>query len=164
MEYWSGIVRLDQRSTSTPRSYRLQPIYRKLRTSIPEPLSAVYPYLLSGLTVSRPNQVWAADLTYIPMAHGFQYLVAIIDLYSRKVMAWRVRPRHRDPGATCLPQSLPDPPRRHRGVGPTVRCVPAEAHQVVTKGDLHNQHSETPPPLTEGFIAESPNRPSLPLM
>jgi len=68
----------------------IKPIYRKPRTSIPEPLSAVYPYLLSGLTVSRPNQVWAADMTYIPMAHGFQYLVAIIDLYSRKVMAWRV--------------------------------------------------------------------------
>ena len=65
----------------------IKPIYRKPRTSIPEPLSAVYPYLLSGLTVSPPNQVWAADLTSIPMAHEFEYLVAIIDLCSRKVMA-----------------------------------------------------------------------------
>ena len=50
----------------------------------------VYPYLLRGLCIERPNQVWAADVTYIPMAKGFLYLVAIIDWYSRKVLSWRL--------------------------------------------------------------------------
>ena len=49
-----------------------------------------YPYLLKGLRVTRPNQVWAADITYLPMRRGFLYLVAIIDWYTRKVLAWRI--------------------------------------------------------------------------
>ena len=72
------------------RRMGMEAIYRKPRTSIPARGSAVYPYLLSGLPIERPNQVWAADLTYLPMAHGFQYLVAIIDVFSRKVLSWRV--------------------------------------------------------------------------
>jgi putative transposase len=68
----------------------IEAIYRKPRTSIPAPLSATYPYLLTGLKIERPNHVWAADLTYLPMAHGFQYLVAIIDVGSRKTLSWRV--------------------------------------------------------------------------
>ena len=68
----------------------METIYRKPRTSIPAPLSAIYPYLLNGLKIERPNHVWAADLTYMPMAHGFQYLVAIIDVGSRKTLSWRV--------------------------------------------------------------------------
>jgi len=68
----------------------METIYRKPRTSIPAPLSAVYPYLLTGVKIERPNHVWAADLTYLPMAHGFQYLVVIIDVGSRKTLAWRV--------------------------------------------------------------------------
>ena len=59
-------------------------------TSKPAPEHATYPYLLRNVTVSRPNQVWAADITYIPRAHGFVYLVAIMDWYSRRVLAWRV--------------------------------------------------------------------------
>jgi putative transposase len=62
----------------------------KPNTSKPAPEHVVYPYLLRGLTISRPNQVWASDITYIPMAHGFAYLVAIIDWYSRRVLAWRL--------------------------------------------------------------------------
>lgn len=62
----------------------------KPNTSKPSPGHAKYPYLLRNLKVSRVNQVWAADITYIPMAHGFIYLVAIIDWYSRRVLAWRV--------------------------------------------------------------------------
>ena len=62
----------------------------KPNTSKPAPEHPVYPYLLRGLTISRPNQVWASDITYIPMAHGFAYLVAIIDWYSRRVLAWRL--------------------------------------------------------------------------
>ena len=50
----------------------------------------MYPYLLRGLSIERPNQVWATDICYIPMAHGFMYLVAIMDWYSRRVLAWRV--------------------------------------------------------------------------
>ena len=72
------------------RRMGMETIYRKPRTSIPAPLSAVYPYLLTGLKIERPNHVWAADLTYLPMAHGFQYLVAIIDVGSRKTLSWRV--------------------------------------------------------------------------
>lgn len=62
----------------------------KPRTSEPAPEHPVYPYLLRNLVISRPNQVWAADITYIPMAMGFAYLVAIIDWFSRRVLAWRL--------------------------------------------------------------------------
>lgn len=59
-------------------------------TSRPAPNHPVYPYLLRGLAIEQPNQVWATDITYIPMAHGFLYLVAIMDWYSRRVLAWRL--------------------------------------------------------------------------
>jgi putative transposase len=65
-------------------------IYRRPRTSKPAPGHKTYPYLLGGMKITRPNQVWAADITYIPMARGFLYLVAIIDWYSRYVLSWRL--------------------------------------------------------------------------
>lgn len=65
-------------------------IYRKPRTSIPAQGHKIYPYLLTNVVIERPNQVWATDITYIPMAQGFAYLVAILDLYSRKVLSFRV--------------------------------------------------------------------------
>jgi len=68
----------------------LRAIYRRPRTSPPGKGNKIYPYLLKGLKIERPNQVWAADITYIPMEKGFLYLVAIIDLYSRYVLAWRL--------------------------------------------------------------------------
>ena len=68
----------------------LKAIYRRPRTSTPAPGHKIYPYLLSGMEITRPNQVWAADITYIPMARGFLYLVAIIDWYSRYVLSWRL--------------------------------------------------------------------------
>ena len=68
----------------------LTAIYRRPRTSQPAPGHKVYPYLLRGMEITRPNQVWAADITYIPMARGFLYLVAIMDWYSRHVMAWNL--------------------------------------------------------------------------
>jgi len=68
----------------------LKAIYRRPRTSVPAPGHKIYPYLLSGMKITRPNQVWAADITYIPMARGFLYLVAIIDWYSRYVLSWRL--------------------------------------------------------------------------
>jgi putative transposase len=68
----------------------LKAIYRRPRTSKPAPGHKICPYLLSGMKITRPNQVWAADITYIPMARGFLYLVAIIDWYSRYVLSWRL--------------------------------------------------------------------------
>lgn len=68
----------------------LESIAPKPKTSEPAPEHPTYPYLLRNLVISRPNQVWAADITYIPMAHGFAYLVAVIDWYSRRVLAWRL--------------------------------------------------------------------------
>ena len=59
-------------------------------TSRPHPQHKVYPYLLRGVVVTRPNQVWSTDITYIRLAHGFVYLVAVIDWYSRKVLSWRI--------------------------------------------------------------------------
>jgi putative transposase len=76
--------------TTLMRRMGMETIYRKPRTSIPAREARIHPYLLCGLVINRPNQVWAADLTYLPMAHGFQYLVAILDVYSRKVLSWRV--------------------------------------------------------------------------
>jgi putative transposase len=71
------------------RRMGIEALYRKPRTSLPDRAHRIYPYLLSGVAIERPNQVWACDITYLPMARGFIYLVAILDLYSRKVMAWR---------------------------------------------------------------------------
>ena len=68
----------------------LEAIYRRPNTSKPTPEHRVYPYLLKGVKIYRVNQVWTADITYIPMARGFLYLVAIMDWYSRYVLAWRL--------------------------------------------------------------------------
>ena len=68
----------------------LETIYPKPRTSVAAPGHKVYPYLLRNLAITRPNQVWSADITYIPMLRGFMYLVAIIDWYSRYVVTWRL--------------------------------------------------------------------------
>jgi putative transposase len=68
----------------------LEAIYPKPRTSRPHPAHKVYPYLLRNLNINRPNQVWAADITYIPMTRGFMYLVAVMDWHSRKALSWRV--------------------------------------------------------------------------
>jgi len=72
------------------RRMGLAAIDQKPRTSTPHPEHRVYPYLLRGLEISRPNQVWCADISYIPMRRGFLYLVAIMDWHSRKVLAWRL--------------------------------------------------------------------------
>lgn len=65
-------------------------LYRKPRTTQPGAGHQVYPYLLRGLSIARPNQVWGMDITYIPMARGFVYLTAVLDWYSRRVLAWRL--------------------------------------------------------------------------
>jgi putative transposase len=68
----------------------VEAIYRRPNTSKPAPGHKIYPYLLRNLAVRRPNHVWAMDLTYVPMARGFVYLAAIVDWFSRKVLAWRL--------------------------------------------------------------------------
>jgi putative transposase len=68
----------------------LRTIYRKPRTSQPGKGHKIYPYLLKGLKIDRHDQVWAADITYIPMQKGFLYLVVIMDWYSRYILAWRL--------------------------------------------------------------------------
>ena len=68
----------------------LEAIYPKPKTSRPHPQHKVYPYLLKNLKIDRPNHVWAADITYIPMNRGFMYLVAVMDWHSRKVLSWRL--------------------------------------------------------------------------
>jgi len=65
-------------------------IYRRPNTSKPEPRHKIYLYLLRNVPILRPNQVWAMDITYIPMARGFAYLAAVIDWFSRKVLAWKL--------------------------------------------------------------------------
>ena len=79
-----------KRVQSLMRTLGLQVIYRRPNTSKPTPEHRVYAYLLKGVRITRVNQVWAADITYIPMAKGFLYLVAIMDWHSRHVLAWKL--------------------------------------------------------------------------
>jgi putative transposase len=72
------------------RRIGIEALYRKPNTSKPAPGHKIYPYLLRGLAITRPNQVWATDISYIPMARGFVYLVAVIDWFSRRVLSWRL--------------------------------------------------------------------------
>jgi putative transposase len=72
------------------REMGLQVIWQRPNTSKPNPEHRIYPYLLRGMAIDRPNQVWCADVTYIPMPRGFLYLVAVMDWHSRKVLAWRL--------------------------------------------------------------------------
>jgi putative transposase len=72
------------------RKMGIEALYRRPRTTRPEPGHKIYPYLLRGLQIVRPNQVWAMDITYIPMAKGFVYLAVVLDWFSRRVLSWRV--------------------------------------------------------------------------
>jgi putative transposase len=68
----------------------IEVLYRRPNTSKPAPGHKIYPYLLRNLPITRPNQVWAMDITYIPMARGFVYLAAVVDWFSRRVLSWRL--------------------------------------------------------------------------
>ena len=72
------------------RKMGIEALYRRPRTTRPGPGHKVYPYLLRGMTVDRPNQVWATDISYIPMARGSVYLCAVIDWFTRRVLSWRL--------------------------------------------------------------------------
>ena len=82
------------------RKMDLVAIYQKPRTTISAPENKVYPYLLRGLSITRPNQVWSTDITYIPMQKGFMYLVAVIDWFSRYILSWKLS--NTLDGAFCL--------------------------------------------------------------
>lgn len=85
-----GIEISHQHVATLMKKMAIEAIYRRPNTSKPTPGHKIYPYLLRKLPIVRPNQVWATDISYIPMAKGFVYLVAIVDWFSRKVLAWRV--------------------------------------------------------------------------
>jgi putative transposase len=72
------------------RRMGIEALYRRPRTTKPEPGHKIYPYLLRGVQVTQPNQVWAMDITYIPMERGFVYLAAVLDWFSRRVLSWSV--------------------------------------------------------------------------
>ena len=76
--------------TTLMKRMGIEALYRRPRTTKPEPGHKVYPYLLRGAAITRPNQVWAMDITYIPMARGFVYLAVALDWFSRRVLSWRV--------------------------------------------------------------------------
>ena len=79
-----------QRIATMMRRMGIEALYRRPNTSKPAPGHKIYPYLLRGLKIERPNQVWAMDITYIPMARGFVYLAAVVDWFSRRVLSHRV--------------------------------------------------------------------------
>jgi putative transposase len=85
-----GIAIGRQRVATMMKRMGIEAIYRRPNTSKPAPGHKIYPYLLRGLAVERPNQVWAMDITYVPMARGFVYLAAVVDWFSRRVLAWRL--------------------------------------------------------------------------
>jgi putative transposase len=84
-----GIVIGRELVAAMMRRMGIETLYRRPNTSKPADGHKIYPYLLRGLAVERPNQVWAMDITYIPMARGFVYLTAVVDWFSRRVLAWR---------------------------------------------------------------------------
>jgi putative transposase len=79
-----------QRVATMMRRMGIEALYRRPNTSKPTPGHKIYPYLLRCVAVERPNQVWAMDITYIPMARGFVYLAAVVDWFSRRILSWRV--------------------------------------------------------------------------
>ena len=85
-----GVAIGRKRVATMMKRMRIEAIYRRPNTSKPAPGHKIYPYLLRKLAVERPNQVWAMDITYIPMARGFVYLAVVVDWFSRRVLTWRV--------------------------------------------------------------------------
>ena len=88
---WQQRLKVGRRHIKTlMKRMGIEAIYRKPNTSKPAPGHRIYPYLLRGLAITRPNQVWAMDLTYIPMARGFIYLAAVVDWFTRRVLSWKL--------------------------------------------------------------------------
>ena len=90
-ELWNRGYRIGRSHVRTlMRKMGVEALYQKPRLSKPHPGHTIYPYLLKGVTITEANKAWASDITYIPMARGFCYLVAIMDLASRKVLSWKL--------------------------------------------------------------------------
>ena len=85
-----GVETGRQRVARMMKRMGIEALYRRPNTSKPAPGHKIYPYLLRGLAVARPNQVWAMDITYIPMARGFVYLAVVLDWFSHRVLSWRL--------------------------------------------------------------------------
>jgi putative transposase len=85
-----GVVIGREKVATLMRRMGIEAIYRRPNTSKPAAGHKIYPYLLRGLKIDRPNQVWAMDITYIPMARGFVYLAAVVDWFTRRVLSWRL--------------------------------------------------------------------------
>jgi len=85
-----GVLVGRKRVATLMRRMGIEALYRHPRTTRPHPGHQVFPYLLRDLTITQPNQVWAMDLTYLPMRHGFLYLVVVLDWATRRVLAWRL--------------------------------------------------------------------------
>ena len=113
-----GVIIGRERVRTMMRRMCIEALYRRPNTSKSCPGHKIYPYLLRGLAVERPNQVWCMDITYIPMARGFVYLAAVVDWFSRRVLAWRVSitmevdfclegSKRRWPGMASPPFSIP---------------------------------------------------------
>jgi len=119
------------------RKMGLVPIYQPPKTSQPHPEHKIYPYLLRHLTIERPNHVWCADITYIPMRRGFLYLVAIMDWATRKVLAWRLS--NSEP---CRAIGPSDNGERMSGSAwkPSTRRWPATARPEIFNTDSKNVH------------------------
>jgi transposase InsO family protein len=106
--------RIGRKAVSTfMRIMGIEAIFRRKNTSTPHPDHKIFRYLLRKLVIDRANQVWAADISYIPMARGFVYLVAIIDWFSRKVLAWRLSNSMAADFCVCVVKSA-SIPRRSR--------------------------------------------------
>jgi len=95
-----GQARNPKRVAQLMRQMGLRAVYPRPRTSLPAQQHKKYPYLLRGLEIVRPNQVWSTDITYVPLPRGFVYLVAVIDWYSRFVLSWQLS--NTLDGAFCL--------------------------------------------------------------
>jgi putative transposase len=85
-----GVVIGREKVATLMRRMGIEAIYRRPNTSKPAAGHKIYPYLLRGMKIDRPNQVWAMDITYIPMARGFVYLAAVVDWFTRRVLSWRL--------------------------------------------------------------------------
>jgi len=81
-----------QRARSLMRILGVEAIYPRKRLSFPDKEHQIYPYLLRDVSIDKPDMAWAADITYIRLKHGFVYLVAVMDLYSRYIVSWRISP------------------------------------------------------------------------
>jgi putative transposase len=120
--------------TTLMKRMGIEALYRHPRTTKPEPGHKIYPYLLRGMEIARPNQVWAMDITYIPMTRNFIYLAVVLDWFSRRVLSWRVSITME--AAFCV-ETLQEAPAKHgkpqifntdqgsqSPVGPSPACSP----------------------------------------